>query len=71
LLGNNEGLINKCISTKNISGSKFIGGLAGRSATGNIARSRNNGNITGTGDYVGGIVRIYCRACRRKCLHNS
>ena len=38
-----------------MSGKKYVGGLAGYT-TGTVTGSHSEGNVTGTGDYVGGLV---------------
>ena len=55
LIGYNYHLIEHCSALGIISGKGYVGGLAGVNE-GNISRSYFTGNVTGTSDYIGGLV---------------
>lgn len=42
--------------TGNVTGTKLVGGICGKSIGGTITNSYSYGNVTGTGKYVGGVL---------------
>jgi hypothetical protein len=55
-----NGTINECYSKTQVSGDSTIGGLAGLLSAGIIRRSYASGNVSASGDYVGGLTgQIY------------
>lgn len=55
---NNGGTIVNSYSTGNVNGGtyNYVGGLVGRSLNGTITGCHATGNVTGTRDYIGGLV---------------
>ncbi|WP_245706431.1 GLUG motif-containing protein, partial [Desulfuromusa kysingii] len=51
-----EGTISYSYSSGNVSGGDYIGGLVGHSSKATISNSYTSGVVTGTGNYVGGLV---------------
>ncbi|MDO8654113.1 MAG: YDG domain-containing protein [Undibacterium sp.] len=59
LVGNNansNALITNSYNTGSVSGSSYLGGLVGQNWSGAVANSYATGNITGTGNNIGGLV---------------
>lgn len=58
LVGSSYGAISNSYATKTVSGADYVGGLVGYNdnAGGNISTSYAAGNVTGSGDFVGGLV---------------
>jgi hypothetical protein len=55
IVGWNRGLVQDCHSSGTISGQSLVGGVVGRNYPGNITRCWSAVNVTGSGDYVGGL----------------
>ncbi len=56
--GKNEGGVSQCQSTGLVEGQSYVGGLLGYSMSGFrlVSKCFSTGNVTGTGDYVGGFA---------------
>ncbi|MCL2066312.1 MAG: hypothetical protein FWG99_02465 [Treponema sp.] len=50
------GNLDKCHSTGSVTGKRYTGGVVGDNAGGTVKNSYTTGNVTGEGDYVGGVV---------------
>ncbi len=54
--GSMNSYLQNVTSSANVSGVKFVGGIAGQAQRAYIKNASSSGTITGTGDYVGGLV---------------
>ncbi len=57
LAGDNSGTIEKCLSTGDVRGKEYVGGLVGWNGSGNILKSYSSSNVYGVTD-VGGLVGL-------------
>lgn len=55
---NKTGTIEHCTNYGNINGISQVGGITGKMTNGFITDCTNNGDVTATGNYIGGIVGI-------------
>ena len=57
LVGRNAGAVGGSYGAGSVSGSSYVGGLVGyNTSTGTLSNSWAKGNVSGTGNYVGGLV---------------
>ena len=58
VVGLNHGTVENCYNTGSVSGKNYVGGVVGYNNGGSVTNSYNTGagTVTGTGDYVGGVV---------------
>ncbi len=57
-----DSTIENAYNNANITGGSFVGGIVGKSVAGEIYASYNTGDITATGDWIGGVVGSADRA---------
>ena len=69
VVGLNSGIVENCYNIGKVSGNRYVGGVVGYNGTGaTVSNCYNTGTITGTDDYVVGVVG-YNRGTVKNC-HN-
>lgn len=59
LVGSLGGEVSNCYATGNIEGTKYVGGLIGRSVEQSLSDSYFDGSVKGTDEYTGGLVGLW------------